>query len=671
MTDLPFVTEIIAEPEQRGSLTISAERLPDSDRQRWRLTLIAGAAGFHGRLRIVLPLTTATVPWFLIPGYFYGQGRTDPRLSTPTLGQLGADRWTAPAWDIALERAAYPVVLAAHGGRWRGLDAEPHYRLSDAPDRPATWGNDEPQIGLGLGWENGRGRVAINLPAFEGPLRQVRHRHDEALARRLTLPAGARIELDVGVWDFAGDGHGYQRVLERLYRELKPQHPSAVEEPHDELAACAAHGLKAWHWTPATGDRPGYFVYTAALDRSVEFNANVNRKTSLGWHFDATGFVGGFPVAFGLAWQGLRQNDAESLAIVDQYVDRLCREAHAPNGLFRTSYHPGRSRTPNGEFANGPDAPGYGSCWQGDAAVAHARTTADASFHLARLIDLLGAAHPRRAAWRAALRRTLDAALRLQQPDGRHPQLYDVVANVPRQLDGCGGLTWIPAMDAAHDCFADEPAFQERLRKSMLAAGASYARDVEAERIYGAPEDVSLSPTSEDGYAAVLAYGSLHRRFGGDDSRWLPLLVRAADWMLTWRKAYNVRFDPRNVLGAGGLRTVGGDFASSNNNHLHVYGMNCLGELHRLTAITGIPYYAERADDHFRFTCQLLCKVDGQWNGQRGMLTEQFYTTDWSIWDGWDPTPAHVQKGTLMGFSHSWCINMVLLGLAELEHRPG
>jgi hypothetical protein len=49
------------------------------------------------------------------------------------------------------------------------------------------------------------------------------------------------------------------------------------------------------------------------------------------------------------------------------------------------------------------------------------------------------------------------------------------------------------------------------------------------------------------------------------------------------------------------------------------------------------------------------------------MLTEQFYTSDWSVWDAWDPGPDHVQKGSIMGFSHVWCINMLLLGLEELE----
>ena len=89
--------------------------------------------------------------------------------------------------------------------------------------------------------------------------------------------------------------------------------------------------------------------------------------------------------------------------------------------------------------------------------------------------------------------------------------------------------------------------------------------------------------------------------------------------------------------------------------------------LHRLSQLTGNDYYQRRADEHFAFTSQLLSQVDGMWNGQRGMCSEQFYTSDWSVWGGWDPGPDHVQKGTLMGFSHVWCINMILLGAEELS----
>lgn len=200
----------------------------------------------------------------------------------------------------------------------------------------------------------------------------------------------------------------------------------------------------------------------------------------------------------------------------------------------------------------------------------------------------------------------------------------------------------------------------ERLHDSARRAGAAYAACVRDWWICGAPEDVGVSPTSEDAGNAVLAYRRLYQL---DGERWLDIWKTAADYLLTWRKAYNVKFGTANMLRQGDLRTNGGDFASNHNNHLHGYEVNCTSDMILLSAVTGDEHYAVRAKDHLCFLLQMLCREAGHWNGQRGMLTEQFYTTDWSVWGTWNPGPAHVQKGTIMGFSHSWCINMVLIGI--------
>ncbi len=660
---LPFAISAADAGGNAVDLPMACEPLATAGRSRWRLRVGPLAARFQGTIRVRAEFPAGDCPWFLIPGFFYGQGRSESSLRYPALRRPGGpdDEMVQPWWAFSLDRASHPLVAARSAGRWRALDAEPHYRLHGAPERPATWGDDEPQIGLGLGWDQGQAHVEINLPAWEGPLRHVRNRRSGPKAKVLDLPAGATLELDLGWWDVEGGADGYHPMVQRIYAELQDTHPRAEHETPLELAECAAHGLKAWHWVPAGDGKPGYWVYTAAMDRSVEFNANVNRGTSLGWHFESLGFVGGFPVAHGLHWWARRHGDSEAFDIVEQCAGRWCREGLSPSGLFRTSYHPGKARTRHGNYANGSDEPSYGACWQPDKDWAHARTTADASYYLARLLAQ-GLDRPE---WRRSLCTSLEAALRLQRADGRHAQMYDATHGTVVKWEGDAGMLWIPAMDAAHDLFADDPAFQDRLRRSMLAAGEAYAGAVEAERICGAPEDVSLAPTSEDGYNAVMTYARLHRRFGGD--RWLALWRRAVLWTCTWRKAYNVRFDRRNIFGAGGLRTVGGDYASSNNNHLHVYGLNCLAEFHRLAALTGERWIADRADDNLAFCSQLLCTVDGRWNGQRGMATEQFYFLDWSIWDGWDQGPDHVQKGTFMGTSHVWCVNHILLGMEELE----
>jgi hypothetical protein len=536
---------------------------------------------------------------------------------------------------------------------------------------PATWGDSEPQIGCGFSWADGQAELRLNLPANDRPRRHARNRHDGATSRQLWLGPGQSAVFTLAMHALQGDGHAYAPIMHGVRARLADGHGAAETEAHAVLAECATHGLLAWHWV----DEPGYWVYTAAYDRSAEFNAN-NKGVSLGWHFESLGFVGGFPVAFGLLWQDRWQGNDQARAVAERCIDRWCEEGLSDWGFFRTSYHPGRAVTPNGSLANpaalGPrnddasgDTPFYSSCWQGGQELAHARTTADASFYLARCLELIPMDHPKRATWVAALRRSCEAALAVQDAAGRFGQIYHLADRRVARSEGAGGLLWIPALCAALPHFAADPDFQATVRAAVLAAGAGYAPDVEAEYICGAPEDVSLAPTSEDGYNAIMAYAALFRI--DENPRWFALWQQAADWTLTWRKAYNVRFHKRNMLGAGDFRSVGGDFASSNNNHLHVYGMNCLADMYRLARLSGEAHYAQRADEHFAFTAQLLSTVDGQWNGQRGMLSEQFYTNDWSIWGDWDPTAKHVQKGSLMGFSHVWCINMVLLGLEQLQ----
>lgn len=644
--------------------------------EREVLRLIAGGDGFTGAVSLVRDLPPSyDVPWFLFPGFFYGQGRTDASLAYPALGK-GADEWTAESWDFALDRGAYPVLLARQGNRWTGVDWHPHYVLLDDDGTPldagpAEWGETEPQVGCGFSWGDSGGELRLNVPANESPRRHARNIHDSATNKQLWLGPKQVVEVSVKRWAFDGDAHAYQPVLEAVYADLSEDHHAPDPEPDGVLAESAAAGILNWHWI----DDPGYMVYTAAYDRSAEFNAN-NKGVSLGWHFESLGFVGGFPVIFGLAWQAERQGNEQAAEVARRLAKRFCTEAVSDWGFFRTSYHPGRAHTANGDLANpaglgrrnqdaSGDTPFYGACWQGDQEYAHARTTADASLYLARYIGLIDDDDPDRELFLSSLRQSLEAALNVQDDSGRFGQMYDLEKRQVVKREGAGGLLWITAMHHAEPLFDADPAFQERLLSAMNLAGAGYAPDVEAEYICGAPEDVSLAPTSEDGYNAIMAYAALFERT--EDPAILELWQRATDWSLTWRKAYNVQFPKKNILGAGDFRCVGGDFASSNNNHLHVYGCNCLADLHRLAHVTGKEFYAKRADDHFAFAQQLLAVVDGQWNGQRGMMTEQFYTNDWSIWGTWDPTAAHRQKGTLMGFSHVWCINMILLGLEQLE----
>jgi hypothetical protein len=636
--------------------------LDDLGGGRWRLVVTAGPEGFRGRVQVRRSFPFEQ-PWFMLPGVFSGTGRRDRSLAyaeiTPTPD--AADPWQSSTWSFALERMTMPLAGVHDGAAWRAMSSATHYSLVDGTLVGAS--DAEPQVGFECGWSHDGVYLAVNLPAVEGPIRHVRNPLKQAVAPEIHLQAGGQIACELTLYHQVGARADFGLLQRQVFEQLRAENPVApLAVSLEEYARIADAGLRDWHWQPATDTKPGYFVYTAAMDRSVEYNANVNRQTTLGWHFDSTGFVGGFPVAYGILSRAYREqidfNDPWVHDIL-RYVDRLAAEAPAVSGLLRTSYHPGAARTRNGAFPNGPEEPGYGSCWSAGG-QAQARTTADATWYLARLASLCADGHDVDV-WKTSCENAVRAAMRAQFDDGQHPHMYDVESGAASRSEGDGGLLWVPAMLAVAR-WCDEPLRQELLA-SARAAGRGYAAATQQWWLCGAPEDIGISPSSEDAGNAVMAYARLYEIDRSQE--WLDLWKTAADYLLAWRKAYNVRFDPATMFAQADLRTTGGDFASNHNNHLHGYAMNCLQDLRALSGILNDDYYTQRAEDCLHFFMQLLCRVAGQWNGQRGMLTEQFYTTDWSIWDNWNPGPAHVQKGTMMGFSHSWCINMVLLGVDE------
>lgn len=643
--------------------SVEAELVPTGKNQ-WRLDVTAGGEGFAGRFSVKTSIAVLS-PWFMLPGIFHGLGRQDRTKVYPELCARPDpdDMWQQSEWAFALDRMALPLAGVHDGGRWHVWESDTHYEMTDGVLSGAQ--DKELQVGFGLAWDGRQATLSVNIPAVEGPVRHVRSPLTHAVKPTVELQPGGRLSVSLRWHELDGERFDFAKIQRGAELRLRDSNPPAVlaVEPL-EYAEIAYDGLKDWHWQPAAEDgRPGYFIYTAAMDRSVEFNANHNRGTTLCWHFDATGFVGGFPVAYGLLSHAVRSGrslDDPWVRDVLGYTNRLATEAPAASGLIRTSYHPGKGRNLNGEYDNGPEEPAYGSCWT-EPGTAHARTTADAVWHLARIVNLLDGKCHAVGAWKRTCLEAVKAALRAQGKDGRHPQLYDVESGVALAAGGDGGLLWIPAMLETAS-FCEDKHLAEQLLLSVRRAGAAYESCVRNWWICGAPEDVGNSPTSEDAGNAVLAYSRLYQL---DGPRWLDTWKIAADYLLTWRKAYNVRFGPANMLTQAGFRTNGGDFASNHNNHLHGYEVNATSDMQLLSEVTGDVHYALRAKDHLCFLLQMLCREAGHWNGQRGMLTEQFYCVDWSVWGTWNPGPAHVQKGTLMGFSHSWCVNMVLLGIDE------
>jgi hypothetical protein len=345
------------------------------------------------------------------------------------------------------------------------------------------------------------------------------------------------------------------------------------------------------------------------------------------------GWVSGIPWAHALLVHGMRVGSAPEVDAASRVIDFICDNL-TPAGTFWGTWY--RSR-------------GWTQSWTSVPNGLHARTLAEATLFLVRTLGVPGVAdaHP---TWAAAARGNLEAAAGRQRADGNLGALTDATTGAVLSWEGAGALTWVAALAEAAAFDADG-----RYLEAAVRAGAYYASFVEAEFINGAPEDVDLAPTSEDGYAAVMAYVALYRRTA--ERRWLELAQRAADWMLTFRYSYDVDFAPETILGAYRFRTLGTDQASPANQHLHHFGLLCVPELVELSRATGDDHYRLRAAESLAAWRQFVARRDGDFNAMRGMISERFYQTD-----------CFRAKGSLLPLSHAWTGGVLLFAcLAALE----
>ena len=647
---------------------------PGARRLCWRAAN-TGTTAFQGVLSAVEPFPEGLRnPWIMVPGFLYGENRRvgagvregsyprfDPAADRPA-------RMTSNSWTFAADRLSHTFVYAYENGRCFALASRPHVTL----DPECTSDDWEPQVSMGFTCNGRGGEARIVFPACETPFTYAGSAQSGPTLRRVLIPPGAAVSGEAWRMEFEGTRHDYQRILEFFYATVGAGDEAATPDDPVALMRDGVHGIVNWHYN----EPKNYFVYSRCFDRVSEQIAN-HRGFSLEWHQMNTGFVSGLPICWALSTAARHLGDPRARDVAHRVADRICTEGVSPCGLFWADYRPGSVEERNGRFPNPLTPEGrdkWANGWWPEDDCVHTRTIADANYALANLIlserQQSGPASSW-PLWERALRGNIEAILRLQLPGGSYGAVYQAVEGRMHREAGCGGLLWIPALLTACEVFAADRPFVQRMEASVRRAAEAYAANVEDEYIWGAPED-NDSPTSEDGLNAVLAYGDLYRRFG--DPRHLQLMRLAADWTLSFRKAFNGRFHPKSLVGAYGLRSKGGDYASAANNHLHIFEVMITTHLHDLSRWTGSDYYRRRAVDHWRFTQQMLARVDGQFNGFRGALAEQFYWCNWSCYgqdtralepDGfkgnWDPGPHHHQKGNLAGYSTLWCIAVLLL----------
>lgn len=555
------------------------------------------------RLAVELPGTMHEPRW-LVPGSFYRENRpvgTSTVYPRATLAPEEGDPFASPTWSFRSDRAATTAVFGWTDQACVGIATDPTSTLG--------------MTGIGFGVTERQARIWIDLPFREEPV----------VYRGTSTPGAANVRLHP--WT-DGDGldvsallmvhepepHAYDPLLRAAYAHDRRRHALAPWMDVEQAAALTAHGLHTWHWRP---EHDALFE-TAAFDRA---HPDLDRPTMhVAW-------VSGIPWAHALLAYGRRVDRAEYVDAGIRVIDHIC-SARTPAGTFW------------GEWRRDK---GWGCGWNRDPDRLHARTLAEATLFTVRAVRAELARGVEHDGWRAAIADNLDFAVSCQDGDGNLGSYYHQGTGEVEDRTGAAGLLWIAALAEGATLFG-----RDDWRDAARRAGRAYARFVEDAFVHGAPEDVHLAPTSEDAYNAVIAYVRLHEV--DPDPAWLELARSAANWTMTFRWSYNVAFDPHTILDTYDFRTRGADNASPPNQHLHAYGLIAHEELIRLAGALGDDYLRDRAHDNLACFLQLVARADGDFNAQRGMVTERYYHTD-----------CFQPKGSILTLSHAWCVGVTLL----------
>jgi hypothetical protein len=443
------------------------------------------------------------------------------------------------------------------------------------------------QSGVGFAQRDGERSIWLDFPYREEP---VRYDGSETAAapdvRTHMWAPGERVELDVRVL-----GHGD-------HARLVHDQPPAAADPSwvsvEEAAELAAWGLYCWHYKPD----PPRLIETAAFDRDA-FGARGDRD-----HMHVS-WVSGAPYAYALLRHGWRVGDEAYVAAAEAVLDHIACNL-TPGGTY---------------WAQWMASKGWTTGWHPDPTRLHARTLADAALFMLRAGGR----------WRESALSNVAVAVRTQRDDGALPAAHHVETGDAVSWEGTAGMAWIPTLAEAGEL------------EAARRAGAYYAQ---FDTWHGAPEDVDLAPTSEDGYAAVMAFVALE---DWETAR------RAADWLLTFRYAYDVSFSERTLLGRYGFRSHGADQASPANQHLHAFGLICVREMLRLAEATGDDLYRRTTHENLACFRQFIAREDGDFDAYRGMAAERLYQTD-----------CFAAKGMVGTLSHAWSVGVLLLACEEM-----
>jgi len=460
-------------------------------------------------------------------------------------------------------------------------------------------------------------RISVMAPCYRE--KQFHHNHYvPETPKGATVPQ--RTSFSVPVSYFAAtckDIPGLFDTLQPLRKMVRPQFKRTNRMPLSEAAALVETNFNARMW--ADGSENQFYINAMMPDYDLDKLGVAG--LSPGWQL-CVGWGSGAITGYALIKTGNDLSCKRSRIM----LDKIAAGGISPSGLFWSNYANGRwDPASNNRGSN-----------------QHMRMPADAAFYYLKAIALehsRGLQHPN---WEKAVISNLDAFTRLwteHQDFGHKVDRNTLAIVVPGTAAGAlciGGLA----------LGANLPRGKEYLAVAREASKAFYERFVRTGWIVGGPPDIPNAPDSESVTALVESYVTMYEVTG--DRQHLEYARDTARQLSTWIVAYNATFPAGTFCEEGGIQTVGGMLANSQNHHIGPsFCTNSGGALLRLyrytgdtlplrlleDAISGLPQYVSTGKEPF-------VKM------MPGMMSEQFNMSDeigtrgamWRVCASWPAT---------------------------------
>ncbi len=358
-----------------------------------------------------------------------------------------------------------------------------------------------------------------------------------------------------------------------------------------------------------------------------------------------TGWCGGLAAAYSALKWGDLSGDMTLRRMGETMCDFISAEGVSPSGIFYSEYTKGLWLQ---------------KVFWGKAQGIHMRNPSEGACYLALILqheEERGHFHFR---WDEALRKNLDAILKMQRKDGA----------IPHEINGKTGkaLSWVGATSGAwagalaiYSRVCTDKAKGKKYLAAAKRAGDHYLKNyVERERYIGGPYDTYMVPNMEDPYNLLLAYSELYETTG--EKKWLTAAKKTADHLLSWRYLYDVRFPDGTVCRQQKVKTFHMSPASVSNKHIQNWDTLADTYLERLSRWTRDPFYADCALQHLEASTQLVQKGQLPKKVPYGGQSEQWYATDFN----WFGDSGNYSKGNMWKVSVALPKAGFLISLTDL-----